>query len=79
MQAAERLRFYEVCKSRQSLNFEVHKKKNLAPFLDLLINLLNLMYFLLVFSIIFFTYIKMSKDSSAKYYQKNKKTTKKGL
>ena len=29
-------------------------------------------YFIKIFFIIFFTYIEVSKDSSAKYYQNNK-------
>ena len=42
--------------------------KTLTPFLDFLIN----QFFLLIFKQLFFTYIKLCKDSSAKYYQDNK-------
>ena len=43
--------------------------KSIKEFLDPLV---NQFFLLLIFFIIFFTYIKISKDSSAKCYQNNK-------
>ena len=50
----------------KSENLKVYKI--LTAFLDLLIN-----RFFPIFLIIFFTYIKVSKDLSGKYFQVNKK------
>ena len=47
-------------------NLEVYK--SLTTFLGLLINQICFYYFFIYFS----TYMKMSKDLSAKYYQDNK-------
>ena len=47
--------------------------KTLAAFLNLSIYPIFLsIFFIYIFNKIFFIYIKMSKDSSAKCYQKNK-------
>ena len=58
MEAAKIVRFYKLCKSWQSWHIAVYK--SLAAFLGLLINQFLYYYW-------FFTNIKMSKDSSAKY------------
>ena len=65
------LRSCELCKSWLSWNLKVYK--TLAAFLNLSINpIFFINSFYIYFYKFFFIYIKMSKNSSAKYYQENK-------
>ena len=61
-------RFYKLPKLwKKSWNFKVYKVL-ISTFLYLLVN----QFFINFFIYFFFTYIKISKDLSAKYYQDNK-------
>ena len=61
------LRVYELCKSWQSWNLKMHKTHTAFSNLSIKLN-----FFIIFFYKIIFTSIKISKNSSAKYYQDNK-------